>query len=231
MNEKIIKKFLKEIEELKKENTTLKNKLEKKKKRKEPTKRYAKEWLSKKEIDKLFSSPGISSRDLLLMKVCYHAAVRISEALNAKREDFKYEDDYSFLVLKSQKTDKLRWEKQPLPVETYADVQRFCDDNKIKTQDYVFQSRQSEKLSYNRAYQIMGECAEKAGITKKITTHTFRRSRLTHLLDDGDDPFFCQDFARHDSIDTTRNYLKGSKKKIHSKMEKIDKKKIHEMIN
>jgi len=193
--------------------------------------KYSKEWLSEKEIDKLFSHPEIKSRDLLLMKLCYYGALRISEALNAKCEDLKYEDEYSFLVLRSQKTDKKNWEKQPIPLKIYSEIKRYCDDKKIRTQDNVFQSRQGASISYNRAYQIIKECAKKASIEKQITTHTFRRSRLQHLLDNGQDPFFAQEFARHRSIDTTRKYMKISKKRIYSQMDQIDKKKVFDSIN
>ena len=90
-------------------------------------------------------------------------------------------------------------------------------------QDRVFQSRENEKLTYSRAYQIVKECAKKSGIVKPITTHTFRRSRVQHLLDEGGDPFFVKEIARHKSIDTTRKYMKISKKKLADIMDNIDK--------
>lgn len=193
--------------------------------------KYSKEWLSKEEIEKIFSYPKIKSRDLLLIKVCYYGALRISEALISKLEDFKFQDDYSFLVLRTQKTDKKNWENQPIPLKIYSEVKRFCEDNKIMTQNNVFQSRQNNFLSYPRAYQIIKECARKAGINRKITTHTLRRSRLQHQLNAGDDPFFVKEFARHKSIDTTRKYMKISKKKLFGKMNEIDKKELYNKIN
>lgn len=192
--------------------------------------KYSKNWLTKSEIKKLFESPGISSRDLLLMKLCYLGALRISESLNAKYEDFRYEDNYSFLVLKEQKTDKRNWEKQPIPKILYSEIVRFCEDNKIRSQDFIFQTRQSNKMSYPRAYQIVKEIAEKVGIQKEITTHTFRRSRATHLLDEGANIFYVKEFLRHKSIETTRKYLKISKKKMFEQMELFDKKSIFKIL-
>lgn len=186
--------------------------------------KYSKEWVTPQERDKLFASPDISTRDLLLMKSCYYGALRIHEALVAKQEDFVREGDYSFLILRSQKTDKKNWEKQPIPMHLYSDIKRYCESQKIKTQDNVFQSRQSNSLSYQRAIQIVKACAKKVDIKKDITTHTFRRSRLQHMLDIGEDPYFAQDFARHKSIDTTRKYLKISKQQIADRMNQIDKK-------
>lgn len=193
--------------------------------------KYSKEWLSKEEFEQIISYPEIKSRDLLLIKICYYGALRINEALISRLEDFKYEDDYAFLILRSQKTDKKNWEKQPIPLKIYSEIKRFCEDNKIRTQDNVFQSRQNKSLSYPRAYQIIKECSRKAGINKEITTHTLRRSRLQHQLDDGDEPFFVKEFARHKSIDTTRKYIKISKKKLFDKMNEIDKKELYKKIN
>jgi len=191
--------------------------------------KYSKEWISREEIAKLFHSPGITSRDLLLMKVCYYGCLRISEALNSKREDYRNEE-YSFLLLRDQKTDKKNWEAQPIPPRIYGEVERFCIDNKIKSQDYVFQSNRSPNLSYNMAYKIIKKCSKIAGIQKPITTHSFRRSRATHLLDDGLPLNKVQGFLRHQKIDTTQKYLKLSKKQLAQAINEIDKKTIFEMI-
>lgn len=193
--------------------------------------KYSKVWLEKSEIEKLFGTPGISSRDLLLMKLTYLGALRIGESLDAKYEDLILEDNkYTFLILRKQKTDKRNWEKQPIPINIYSEIIRFCEDNRIKLQEYIFQTRHSKKMSYPRAYQIVKECAKKAMIKKEITTHTLRRSRATHLLDDGEDPYFVQDFLRHKSFETTRKYLKISKKKMFKRMEEIDKKSVFKIL-
>lgn len=185
--------------------------------------KYSKEWLSQDEIETLFSNPEINYRDLTLMRLCYYGALRISEALNAISEDFRNEE-YPFLLLRTQKTDKKSWEVQPIPLHTYSEIKRYCKNNNIKTQNRVFQSRQNDWLGYDRALQIVKECAKKVGIVKKITTHTFRRSRLQHFFQKGKDPYFCQDFARHKSIDTTRKYMKIEKSNIFKQMEEIDRK-------
>ena len=70
--------------------------------------KYSKEWLSKEEIEKIWKLPEINSRDLLLMKVCYSGAFRISEVLNSIREDYRNEDGYFFVLLREQKTDKMK---------------------------------------------------------------------------------------------------------------------------
>lgn len=188
--------------------------------------KYSKEWLSKEEIEKLFRNPEISSRDLLLMKVCYYGALRISEALNSKREDYR-DEDYAYLLLRDQKTDKENWEAQPIPPELYGDIRRFCKDKGVRFQDFIFQSNRSPKLSYPMAYKIIKKCAKIAGIKKPITTHSFRRSRATHLLNGGMGLYKVSKVLRHKDIDTTMKYLKISKKKLSQEIEEIDKKTIY----
>jgi len=194
--------------------------------------KYSKEWFTEQEIKKLFEYPNISSRDLLLVRVCYYGAFRISEVLVSKREDYELDDIYTYLILRKQKTDKMNWERQPIPPFTYGEVIRYCNDNNIKTQDYVFQTQKSHGsyMSYSMAYFIVKKYVKLAGMDKEITTHSFRRSRATHLLDDGLELYDVSKFLRHKSIVTTMKYLKISKKKLFDKVYKIDNKSIFDKI-
>ncbi|MFX0132050.1 MAG: tyrosine-type recombinase/integrase [Candidatus Hodarchaeota archaeon] len=191
---------------------------------------YSKEWLSKKEIKRIFLLPEITSRDLLIMKVAYSGAFRIGEVINSHWEDYKDEDAYYFLVLREQKTDKRNWEKQPIQSHIFGEVRRYCENKGIKLQDPVFQSNRNQKISYNTVYKLIQKWVNKAGINKKITTHSFRRSRATHMLDDGMDLYKVSQFLRHSNIDTTMKYLKISKKSLYDSMEKLDKKQLYEEL-
>jgi integrase/recombinase XerD len=184
--------------------------------------KYSKAWLTKRELKKLFSYPKISFRDLLLMKVTYYGALRIGETLKSKKEDYQ-QDPRSQILLREQKTDKKNWEVQPIPPEVLRDVMIYCKSNKIGDIDYVFQSNRGVKMSYNNAYKLIKKWGKKVGINKPITTHSFRRSRASHLLEYKKfDIYKVADFLRHSRIETTQKYLKISKKNLHNLMMEAD---------
>ena len=71
-------------------------------------------------------------------------------------------------------------------------------------------------------FTIIKGLAEKAGIKKSISPHTFRHSFATHLINGGADLRAVQEMLGHESILTTeiythldREYLKSTVQQFH----------------
>lgn len=71
---------------------------------------------------------------------------------------------------------------------------------------YIFLNRRGDILSRNMVFAIIKELAEKAGIKKNVSPHTFRHSFATHLIEGGADLKAVQDMLGHESITTTEIY-------------------------
>jgi len=85
------------------------------------------------------------------------------------------------------------------PVLIHLDIQKGFED-------YIFLNRRGKKLSRNMIFIITKDLAERAGIKKNISPHTFRHSFATHLVEGGADLRAVQEMLGHESIITTEIY-------------------------
>lgn len=66
--------------------------------------------------------------------------------------------------------------------------------------------QRGRRLGHNSIMNIVQDAARKAGITKRVTTHTLRHSFATHLLRAGADLRHVQELLGHSRIDATECY-------------------------
>src|SRR5213075_267581 len=71
---------------------------------------------------------------------------------------------------------------------------------------FVFLNRRGKKLSRVMIFNIIKSLAEKIGLRKTISPHTFRHSFATHLIEGGADLRAVQEMLGHESITTTEIY-------------------------
>lgn len=79
-----------------------------------------------------------------------------------------------------------------------------------------------EKMHRAQVYRIVNRIAQKAGVNKTISTHTFRRSRATNLLNAGIDISDVSRLLRHQNLSTTMNYLRLSVGDLQRKLKNIN---------
>ena len=77
----------------------------------------------------------------------------------------------------------------------------------IEFSDILFLNRRGKQLTRAMIFTLVKQLAEKSGIQKNISPHTFRHSFATHLLENGADLRSIQLMLGHESITTTEIYM------------------------
>ena len=168
--------------------------------------------LSVEEIDSIISVIDLSKpegiRDRAIIEVLYGCGLRISELCNLKISQLYLEDGYIRVKGKGGK-------ERLVPIEGVA-VERVREwlatrmGRKVKPteEDYVFVSlTRGCRLSRISLFVYIKGYAQKAGISKNISPHTFRHSFATHLLEGGANLRAIQMMLGHEDISTTEIYM------------------------
>ncbi len=94
-------------------------------------------------------------------------------------------------------------------------------DNYLQ-EDILFLNRRGRHLSRMYVFLVIKEAAQKIGLKKTISPHTFRHSFATHLIEGGADLRAIQEMLGHASITTTeiythldRDYLRSTIMQFH----------------
>ena len=181
------------------------------------TKKYEKkvqEYLTKEEVQTLLasidSSTKIGRRNLLVLSLLYDTAARVEEIIHLKLEDIRLEEQ---LVILTGKGNKQRI--VPIMENTKKLIIQYLKENKI-ARGFLF----GENTTYSMLKHLLLKINQMNIISKKITSHTFRRSRATHLLEAGVNILYIQELLGHEDISTTQEYAKVIEK---NKIEAIKK--------
>lgn len=169
------------------------------------------EVLSVNEIDRIQNVIDLSQpeghRDRAIVEVLYSCGLRVSELCSLRISDLALDDGYIRVQGKGSK-------QRLVPIGSRARKELdlwFIDRNALpippEEQDYVFVSiRRKRHLSRITVFHWIKVYAERAGISKPISPHTFRHSFATHLLEGGANLRAIQAMLGHESITTTEIY-------------------------
>ncbi|WP_139854888.1 site-specific tyrosine recombinase XerD [Aequorivita sinensis] len=180
--------------------------------------------LAIEEIDSLISAIDLSSkqgeRNRAILETLYGCGLRVSELTNLKISDLYFDEGF---IKVTGKGDKQRLVPISPITEKYITIyqKQVRVHHKIdpKDADTLFLNQHGRQLTRAMIFTIVKRLAEKAGIKKTISPHTFRHSYATHLLENGADLRAIQQMLGHESITTTEIYTH------------IDRKHLTEVIN
>ena len=172
---------------------------------------YLPDTLSCEDVERIISAIDISTdlgkRNNCMIEVLYGCGLRVSELIDLKISNINFKENY---LKVDGKGDKTRF--VPLAVYTAKLIKDYINNvrsgykiNK-KCEDILFLNSRGSSMSRVIVFIIIKELTEKAGISKKISPHTFRHSFATHLLQNGADLRYIQEMLGHSSITTTEIY-------------------------
>jgi integrase/recombinase XerD len=167
--------------------------------------------LNVNEIGKLFDAIDLSSpegeRNKTMLEFLYGCGLRVSELTNLKISDVRFNDGFISVIGKGNKQRLVPvGEGALLQLQVYLHQVRSHIDIQKGQEDFIFLNKRGKKISRVMVFYIIKNLAEKAGIRKTISPHTFRHSFATHLIEGGADLRAVQEMLGHASITTTEIY-------------------------
>jgi integrase/recombinase XerD len=170
------------------------------------------EVLSLPEIDAIEAAIDLSKpegiRDLAIIEVLFSCGLRISELVGLKLSELYLEEGYIRVHGKGRKERLVPIGDSAIKCLRNWFVVRQGIEVKPGEEDYVFISlRRGKHLSRISLFVYIKEYAEKAGIKKNISPHTFRHSFATQLLEGGANLRAIQAMLGHEDIGTTEIYM------------------------
>ena len=160
-------------------------------------------FLSVEEIDRMIAcvdrSTAEGDRNASILETLYSCGLRIT--------DLHLDNGYIKIVGKGNK-------ERLVPIGNiakklvlnYLNAVRIHLPVKKESEDILYLNRRGGKLSRVMVFYIIRDVAEKAGIKKPLSPHTFRHSFATHLVEGGADLRAVQEMLGHESITTTEIY-------------------------
>ena len=187
--------------------------------------------LSIEEINQLIDAIDLSkpegTRNKARLETIYSCGLRVSELINLQISNLYFKEGF---IKVTGKGDKERL----VPIGSTAIKNIKIYNENIRSQltvsnefaDILFLNRRGKKLTRVMVFIIIKDLAEKIGLKKAISPHTFRHSFATHLVEGGADLRAVQTMLGHESITTTeiythldREYLRSAILQFHPRSE------------
>lgn len=169
------------------------------------------EVLSIETIDQLIEAIDLGSvegeRNRAILETLYSCGLRVSELVNLKLSDLFFEEGFIRVLGKGDKQRLVPINSYTIKIiDLYKNEVRIHQSPKVGEEDILFLNRRGSRLTRVMIFTVIKRLADKIGLKKKISPHTFRHSFATHLLQNGADLRAIQQMLGHESITTTEIY-------------------------
>jgi len=168
-------------------------------------------FLTIEEIDRIIGAIDLSKpeghRNKAIIETLYSCGLRVSELVDLRITNMSLNQGFIRVTGKGSKERLI-----PISGRAIADIENYFLHSRHHIQpvkgadNIVFLNRRGNKLTRVMIFTIIRTLAQKAGIKKVISPHTFRHSFATHLVERGADLRAVQEMLGHESIMTTEIY-------------------------
>lgn len=170
------------------------------------------EILNVEEINAIISAcdthDPLGLRNRAIIEMLYSSGLRVSELVNLKIPNVYPQEGFLRIIGKGDK-------ERLVPIGTLALEYYNLYLTEVRnhqtivkgSEDVVFLNRRGRHLTREMILIMVKDTAQRAGISKTVSPHTFRHSFATHLIEAGADLIAVRDLLGHASISTTQIYL------------------------
>ncbi len=167
--------------------------------------------LSYEEISQLLEAIDVSTaegaRNKAMLETLYSSGLRVSELVELRLSNVYRDLGFLRVTGKGSKERLVPIGRDALKyLKIYIEEIRCHLTIKKGNEDFVFLNRRGAALTRVMVFTIIKNLAQKIGLNKTISPHTFRHSFATHLIEGGADLRAVQEMLGHESITTTEIY-------------------------
>lgn len=188
-------------------------------------KRLPKNILTVQEVEKILSIPDLDTplgvRDRAILELFYSTGVRRFELGNLRLDDIDFVNGTVFVNQGKGKKDRLI----PVSRRALAWIHKYLEDVRfslLKKEDpgFLFLSFQGNKLDDASIGLMVTEARKSALIIKTGSTHMFRHTTATMMLENGADIRYVQEMLGHSDLSSTQIYTHVAIRKLKEVYEK-----------
>jgi site-specific recombinase XerD len=150
----------------------------------------------------------------IILKLLYSSGLRVSELVNLTPQDLDFTQKIGWVRKGKGNKDRLFKIAESL----VNPLKKWLEKN--PSNKFVFS--ENEPLTPRNIQLLMKNSAKKAGITKKVTPHTFRHSFATQLLEHGENLLIIQQLLGHENLETTKIYTHISQDQLKNVKSPLD---------
>ena len=180
--------------------------------------------LNKEQLEAFISN--LPQKYGLLAETMYFLAARVGEATSIRVRNIN--SNYQVVTLEKMTTKCKETREIPIGSKLLSDLHGWISDNDLKDDDYIFFSSSrnikhvpgSKKLSNQSVDEYFSKTFDWIGI-QGASTHSFRRSRLTHLMEKNWNVREIMDISGHKNLLSLQQYLDSDKKLTHKKYRQL----------